>query len=919
MSLTETEWQDLSDRFDPDWYLAHHGDVQRAGLDPWSHFVTHGYREGRQAIPFRALDLDHLLWRRATQSLPELETLAAGPDSLERLVAAWVLARWHATRGAWDAARAVLDRMEASPEARLFLPHAGPELLGVRADLACGDPESAETRIAAAALRPGVAAADLVLSRVAVAAPRGASDAELGDLLAPLHAEAGLAPVILAGDGETRLDRLSAIPRVSAEGPLVSVIVPVHDAAATLGQALAGLLAQDWRALEIVVVDDASTDDSVAIAEATGDDRVRVLRRPRNQGAYPARNAGLAAARGALITVHDADDWSHPSKIRLQAEALLGRPGAMASVSHWARLDDDLGPALWRIETGWVHRNVSSLMIRAGLRDTLGYWDRVRVNADTEYYYRIFATYGPEAVIEVRPGLPLAFGRTSPTALTMRPETHLITQFGGPRRDYLDAARVWHGSGARLYLPERPERRPFEAPPEIGPQDPPGEPSDFELLRASPLFDRDWYLDANEDVLMADTPPALHYLEGGGAEGRDPGPRFSSSAYAHVHGTAPGTPPLLHHLRAGGGENGGLFGFPGAIEGAGERVLVFAHAAGAAVFGAERSFLDMLERIAREGRAPVAVLPSWGSAAYMDALCAVSAHVEILPQRWRLIGRDPHPLSVAECRALIRRHGARTVHVNTLVLDAPLVAAREEGAGTVVHVRELLSQDPALCRVLGGSAEAIREAVLSEADRFVANSPLVRDWLGAPERTRIRLNAIDDALFDLPFAPGRELRVALASSNVAKKGLDDLIVVARRVGEMSDRVRFVLIGPDSPDLGALRPLPDNVTLAGYAESPMAAMEKADVVLSLSHFAESFGRTVLEAMAAGRPVICYDRGTPPWLVGRGDGAGGIVVSPDRPYGVARAVLALEAARIGLGRLSERARIRARELQGAARGG
>ncbi|UWR28354.1 glycosyltransferase (plasmid) [Sulfitobacter sp. S223] len=43
--------------------------------------------------------------------------------------------------------------------------------------------------------------------------------------------------------------------------------------------------------------------------------------------------------------------------------------------------------------------------------------------------------------------------------------------------------------------------------------------------------------------------------------------------------------------------------------------------------------------------------------------------------------------------------------------------------------------------------------------------------------------------------------------------------------------------------------------------------QADIVLSLSHVAESFGRTVLEAMAAGRPVICYDRGTPPELVGR----------------------------------------------------
>ncbi|WP_186201882.1 glycosyltransferase [Jannaschia seosinensis] len=784
--------------------------------------------------------------------------------------------------------------------------------------MACGNPDRAEQWIAAAARRDMVAAADLALSRVAVAAGRGASDAELSGILGSLYADAGLAAVSLAGSGSTRFDRLSAVPGAAAKGPLVSVIVPVHNAAATLPQALAGLLAQDWISLEILAVDDASTDESVAIAEATGDARIRVLRQPHNEGAYTARNAGLAAARGEMITVHDADDWSHPSKIRLQVEALLSDPAAMASVSHWARVDDALYPALWRIEAGWTHRNVSSLMIRASLRETLGFWDRVRVNADTEHYYRILAAFGPRAITEVRPGLPLAFGRTSPTSLTMRAETHISTQFRGARRDYLDAARVWHGIGGSLFLPEHPDHRSFEAPQALGPKEPPGALSDFEVLRASTLFDQGWYLEANEDVLMADTPPAQHYLENSGVEGRDPGPRFSSSAYAHVHGLDPETPPLLHYLRAGGEHGSGLFNFSGTGGGSGDRVLVFAHAAGQAVFGAERSFLDMLNRIAREGAAPVAVLPSLGSAAYLDAIRAKAAHVEILPQLWRRLGRNPHAVSVAECRALIRRHEARVVHVNTLVLDAPLAAARAEGVETVVHVRELLAEDPALCRILGGTAEEVRTTVLAEADRFVANSPLVHGWLGVPERTKIRLNMVDDALFSVPFLPRRELRVALVSSNIAKKGLGDVIAVAHRVGEVSERVRFVLVGPESADLKALGPLPENVTLAGYAASPMDAMAQADVVLSVSQFAESFGRTVLEAMAAGRPVICYDRGTPPWLVGRGEEAGGIVVSPDRPHSVARAVLALEAARIGLDRLSKRARVRARELQQAGGG-
>ena len=85
-------------------------------------------------------------------------------------------------------------------------------------------------------------------------------------------------------------------------------------------------------------------------------------------------------------------------------------------------------------------------------------------------------------------------------------------------------------------------------------------------------------------------------------------------------------------------------------------------------------------------------------------------------------------------------------------------------------------------------------------------------------------------------------------------------------------------------------------------------------MSLSKFAESFGRTVMEAMAAGRPVICYDRGAPPTLVQSGHT--GFVVPADDTQAAARAVLALHAARTQRARMSVRARVRARTLQDQA---
>ena len=65
-------------------------------------------------------------------------------------------------------------------------------------------------------------------------------------------------------------------------------------------------------------------------------------------------------------------------------------------------------------------------------------------------------------------------------------------------------------------------------------------------------------------------------------------------------------------------------------------------------------------------------------------------------------------------------------------------------------------------------------------------------------------------------------------------------------------------------------LQSNVHAIGFAETPAKAISHCDIVLSLSHFAESFGRTIAEAMAAGRPVIAYDHGHPSELLKNGGG-------------------------------------------------
>jgi hypothetical protein len=106
--------------------------------------------------------------------------------------------------------------------------------------------------------------------------------------------------------------------------PRVSVIIPCRDGAATLAQTLASVRAQSWPQIEIIVVDDGSSDGSAAIAEAALADHRgggQVVRGPR-RGANAARRAGFEHASGDYVQWLDADDLLAPDKIERQVQAL---------------------------------------------------------------------------------------------------------------------------------------------------------------------------------------------------------------------------------------------------------------------------------------------------------------------------------------------------------------------------------------------------------------------------------------------------------------------------------------------------------------------------------------------------------------------------------------------------------------------
>ncbi|MGH8174411.1 MAG: glycosyltransferase family 2 protein, partial [Rhodanobacteraceae bacterium] len=122
----------------------------------------------------------------------------------------------------------------------------------------------------------------------------------------------------------------------------VSVIMPAYNAIASIARSIDSVLAQTHRDLELLVVDDGSSDGTAELIAryAKSDARVRALLQERNVGVAAARNAGIAAASGAFIAFLDSDDWWHPCKLELSLAGMRSA-GARVSYSGYRRVGED--------------------------------------------------------------------------------------------------------------------------------------------------------------------------------------------------------------------------------------------------------------------------------------------------------------------------------------------------------------------------------------------------------------------------------------------------------------------------------------------------------------------------------------------------------------------------------------------------
>jgi Glycosyl transferase family 2 len=239
---------------------------------------------------------------------------------------------------------------------------------------------------------------------------------------------------------------------------LVTTIVPVHNRPGMLGEAVASVLGQSYRPIELIIVDDGSTDETAIAADslARAHAEIRVIHQPRG-GVGRAREAGRREARGEFIQHLDSDDLLAPTKFALQVASL--REGPECGVAYgWTRVrfrDGSTLAAPWKrtgesidamfpamLQARWW--DTSTPLYRASLIERAGPWLPLRCEEDWEYDCRIAALgvrlrHVEEWVSETRQHAAQTSGTGDPNTLRDRAAAHAAilahARRGGVRED----------------------------------------------------------------------------------------------------------------------------------------------------------------------------------------------------------------------------------------------------------------------------------------------------------------------------------------------------------------------------------------------------------------------------------------------------------------------------------------------------
>lgn len=221
--------------------------------------------------------------------------------------------------------------------------------------------------------------------------------------------------------------------------PLVSVILPSYNAENLIQDAIQSILDQTFKDWELIIVDDASNDNSVKVIKTFKDERIRLIQLDINSGYPTAMNAGIEKAKGKFIARMDADDVSAPSRLAEQVKAIeLNPQAAFCGVARYRitpggkmYVDKKESPVYYKEET-WndllkgtrIFTDPSVMAEKEKIQAVGGYRTFQRSGMDVDLWFRLMEKYGPGITITK----PLFGKRLEPNSIIFKPQTVLINQ-----------------------------------------------------------------------------------------------------------------------------------------------------------------------------------------------------------------------------------------------------------------------------------------------------------------------------------------------------------------------------------------------------------------------------------------------------------------------------------------------------------
>jgi glycosyltransferase involved in cell wall biosynthesis len=237
------------------------------------------------------------------------------------------------------------------------------------------------------------------------------------------------------------------MPASSANGPPdISVVLATYNRRHSLPRAITSVQAQDGVRFELIVVDDASSDDTLAYLASLADPRIRTITRDRNRGPSAARNSGLAAARADVVAFLDSDDAYRPGRLAAPLAAFAADTGLVATLSSAVKHDrsgarEALIPAVklaapafeWALICDLMPVEATSITVRRKAALAAGgFCESLRLTEDREFLIRLARRGGGELLSDL-----------------------LWEKFSGDDNLSNDWAKA--GQGLAAYVRERPE------------------------------------------------------------------------------------------------------------------------------------------------------------------------------------------------------------------------------------------------------------------------------------------------------------------------------------------------------------------------------------------------------------------------------------------------------------------------------